>query len=83
MKPADCAASTVCTSSPIVADIHEKDKQVIAELLTIYAYELRNADQHAAADKIDRLTAKMLADEAPFVKVQPVNQQVEQSVSTE
>ncbi len=66
-----------------VADIHDKDKQNIAELLMVYAHELRNSDQHAAADETDTLTRAMLSGEAPFVKVQPVNLQVEQTVSTE
>ncbi|MEO7715259.1 MAG: glutamate synthase-related protein [Capsulimonas sp.] len=66
-----------------VADLNDKDKQSIAELLTVYAHELRNADQHTEADRTDGLVARMLRDEAPFVKVQPVNLQVDQTVSTE
>ena len=66
-----------------IVDIHEKDKQNIAELLTVYALELRYADQHAEADKIDGLAASMLHGDSAFVKVQPVNLQVEQTVSTE
>ena len=66
-----------------VADLNERDKQSIAELLTVYAHELRNADQHAESDRTDSLVARMLRDEAPFVKVQPVNLQVDQTVSTE
>ncbi len=66
-----------------VADIHDKDKQNIAELLTVYALELRNSDQHEAAARMDTLMRAMLTGDAPFVKVQPVNLQVEQTVSTE
>ena len=66
-----------------VADIHEKDKLNIAELLTVYGHELRNSDQHAEADRTDALVLGMMKGEITFIKVQPVNLQVEQSVSTE
>ncbi len=66
-----------------IADIHDKDKQNIAELLTAYAYELRNADQHSESDKIDTLMADVLAGGTEFVKVQPVNLQLDQTIATE
>ena len=66
-----------------IADLHDKDKQNIAELLTVYAHELRNAEQHEEADKTDALVLSMMRDQEKFVKVAPVNLQVEQSISTE
>jgi glutamate synthase (NADPH/NADH) large chain len=66
-----------------VADIHDKDKQNIAELLTVYGLELRNSDQHDAADRMDTLMHAMLTGETQFVKVQPVNMQVDQTIATE
>ncbi|HEX5323287.1 MAG TPA: hypothetical protein VFW40_05830, partial [Capsulimonadaceae bacterium] len=66
-----------------VADIHEKDKQNITELLTIYIGELANSDQHAEAERIERLVKDMWEDKQSFVKVVPTNQQVDQTIATE
>ena len=66
-----------------VADIHDKDKANIADLLSVYAGELRVSDQHAEAAKINDLINAMILGDVQFVKVQPVNMQVDQSVATE
>jgi glutamate synthase (NADPH/NADH) large chain len=66
-----------------VADIHEKDKQNITELLTIYVEELNNSDQHSEADRIEQLVKDLWEDKQTFVKVVPTNQQVDQTVATE
>lgn len=66
-----------------VAVLHDKDRQNIAELLTVYSHELRNSEQHLEAGRIDNLMHAMLRGETEFVKVQPVNMQVDQSIATE
>ena len=66
-----------------VADIHDKDKANIADLLSVYAGELRVSDQHAEAGKINDLINSMILGDTQFVKVQPVNMQVDQSIATE
>lgn len=66
-----------------VADIHEKDKQSITELLKIYSEELAYSDQHAEADRIEGMIRDMWEEKAAFIKVVPTNQQVDQTIATE
>jgi glutamate synthase (NADPH/NADH) large chain len=66
-----------------VADIHEKDKHNITDLLQIYSEELRSSEQHATAERMMDLSRSLWDGDVTFVKVVPINQQVEQGVATE
>jgi hypothetical protein len=66
-----------------VADINEKDKQNISELLAIYIEELALSDQHSEASRFEHLVQDLWTNQVQFVKVVPVGMQVDQSVATE
>ncbi|MCS7224671.1 MAG: glutamate synthase-related protein [Armatimonadetes bacterium] len=63
-----------------VLPVNDGDVRSIRELLRAYAEELEKSDQYKEANKVRRL-----ADEADrwFVKIVPVHQQADQTVSTE
>jgi glutamate synthase (NADPH/NADH) large chain len=66
-----------------VADIADKDKQSISELLGVFVEELNYSDQHADAEKNRRLAEDLWTGEAEFVKIVPIGMQVDQSIATE
>ena len=66
-----------------VADITDKDKQSISELIGIFIEELSYSDQHAEASRYERVVQDLWTGEVEFVKVVPVGMQVDQSVATE
>ena len=60
--------------------LNEADKANVRELLGYYFKELEESGQ---SDEVGRLKTLQAAPESHFVKVQPVSQQVDPSVSTE
>jgi glutamate synthase (NADPH/NADH) large chain len=66
-----------------VADITDRDKQSISELLGIFIEELNLSDQLADANRVQRIVQDLWTGETEFVKVVPVGMQVDQSVATE
>jgi glutamate synthase (NADPH/NADH) large chain len=60
--------------------LNEADKGNVRELLGYYFKELEESGQ---SDEVSRLKALQATPESHFVKVQPVSQQVDPSVSTE
>ena len=66
-----------------VADITDKDKQSISELIGIFIEELSYSDQHAEASRYERVVQDLWTGEVEFVKVVPVGMQVDQSVAAE
>jgi len=59
---------------------HTDDHNDLRRLLLLYAHELEASQQHQEAQAIRQIVANDLAQ---FVKIVPVNQQEDQSVSTE
>jgi glutamate synthase (NADPH/NADH) large chain len=66
-----------------LADITDKDKQSISELLGTYIEELNLSDQDAEGKRFTRMVQDLWTGEVEFVKVVPVGMQVDQSIATE
>jgi glutamate synthase (NADPH/NADH) large chain len=66
-----------------VADITDKDKQSVSELLGIYIEELNLSDQNSEGNRFMRMVQDLWTGEVEFVKVVPIGMQVDQSIATE
>jgi glutamate synthase (NADPH/NADH) large chain len=66
-----------------VADLTDKDKQSISDLLGTFIEELSLCDQHDEAIRIRRVAQDVWTGEVEFVKVVPVGMQVDQTIATE